>query len=67
MSPIYPVESTSTDENGHYEMEFTPNEKVLFTIEFSITKDGYVYSHSEFVDEYKANQEINAVLKKDNE
>ena len=66
MSLIIPVTSTKTDENGHYELEIdNPKEDVLYAIDFKITKDGYVYSYSDSVDEYKARQEINAVLKKE--
>jgi hypothetical protein len=59
--PVY------TDENGHYEIEFKPDTAHSFRINFEIVKDGYKYSHSELVDKYKADQEINVVLKKDNE
>ena len=57
--PVY------TDENGHYEIEFKPDTAHSFRINFEIVKDGYKYSHSELVDKYKAYQEINAVLKKE--
>ena len=66
MSMIIPVTSTKTDENGHYELEIdNPQKKVLYAITFEITQDGCHYSYSDFVDEYKAHQEINAVLKKE--
>lgn len=66
MSMIYPVTSTKTDENGHYELEIdNPQKKVVYAIDFKITKDGCYYSYSDFVDEYKARQEINAVLTKE--
>ena len=66
MSMIIPVTSTKTDENGHYELEIdNPQKKVLYAIDFNITQDGCHYSYSDFVDEYKARQEINAVLKKE--
>ena len=66
MSMIYPVTSTKTDGNGHYELEIdNPQKKVVYAIDFEITKDGCHYSYSDFVDEYKARQEINAVLTKE--
>ena len=66
MSMIIPVTSTKTDGNGHYELEIdNPQKKVLYSIDFNITQDGCHYSYSDFVDEYKARQEINAVLKKE--
>ena len=66
MSMIIPVTSTKTDENGHYELEIdNPQKKVLYAINFDITKDDCYYSYSDFVDEYKARQVINAVLKKE--
>ena len=66
MSMIIPVTSTKTDGNGHYELEIdNPQKKVLYAIDFNITQDGCHYSYSDFVDEYKARQEINAVLKKE--
>ena len=66
MSMIYPVTSTKTDANGHYELEINnPQKKVVYAIDFEITKDGCYYSYLDFVDEYKARQEINAVLKKE--
>ena len=68
MSLIIPVTSTKTDENGRYELEIdNPKKDVLYSIQFKITKDGCQYSYSDSVDEYKARQEINAVLKKEGE
>jgi len=65
MSLIIPVTSTITDENGHYELEIdNPKKDVLYAIHFKITKDGYEYSYHGSVNEYKAHQEINVVLKK---
>ena len=66
MSLIIPVTGTKTDGNGHYELEIdNPKKDVLYSIKFTITKDGCLYSYSDSVDEYKARQEINAVLKKE--
>ena len=65
MSMIIPVTSTKTDGNGHYELEIdNPKKDVLYSIKFTITKDGCLYSYSDSVDEYKARQKLNAVLKK---
>ena len=49
---IIPVASAKTDGNGHYELEIdNPKKDVLYAIDFKITKDGCLYSYSNFVDE----------------
>jgi len=62
MSLIIPVTGTTTDENGFYQVEFTPEENETFTMRYTIEKDGYHYQASYGVDKWKAVQEHDVVL-----
>ena len=57
-------EAQQTDENGHYEIAFTPKKDHTYGITYEVTKDGYFYERSWGVDSFVAEQEHNVVLKK---
>ena len=62
-----PVANTHTDENGVYQIEFSPREGQSYSIEFQILKDDYQYYHHHSLDPWEAEQEYNVVLKKSEE
>ena len=59
-----PVANTHTDENGLYQIEFSPKGGQSYSIEFQILKDDYQYYHDHYLDPWEAEQEYDAVLKK---
>ena len=62
-----PVANTKTDENGLYQIEFSPREGQSYRLTFEIKKDDYQYSHKYYLDPWEAEQEYHAVLKKTGE
>ena len=62
-----PVANTHTDENGVYQIEFSPREGQSYSIEFQTLKDDYQYYHHHSLDSWEAEQEYNVVLKKSEE
>lgn len=62
-----PVANTYTDENGVYQIEFSPREGQSYSIEFQILKDDYQYYHHHSLDPWEAEQEYYVVLKKSEE
>lgn len=62
-----PVANTHTDENGLYQIEFSPKEGKSYSIDFQILKDDYQYYHDHSLDPWEAEQEYDVVLKKGDE
>ena len=58
-----------TDENGYYQVGFTPSEDhtITYDVSYEIMIDDYLYYHSYSVDPWVASQEHNVVLKKNAE
>ena len=55
-----------TDENGYYQIGFTPSEDhtITYHVSYEIIIDDYFYYHSYSVDPWVASQEHDVVLKK---
>ena len=55
-----------TDENGYYQIGFTPSEDntITYHVSYKIMIDDYFYYHSYSVDPWVASQEHDVVLKK---
>jgi len=64
MSLIIPVTGTKTDENGFYQVEFTPDEDHTYIMDYEFQKDDCFYKESYHVDKWKPVQEHDVVLKK---
>lgn len=64
MSLIIPMTGTTTDENGFYQVEFTPDEDHTYIIHYEFQKDDCFYKESYHVDKWKPVQEHDVVLKK---
>lgn len=62
-----PVANTKTDENGLYQIEFSPREGQSYRLTFEIKKDDYQYSHKHYLDSWEAEQVCDVVLKKTEE
>lgn len=62
-----PVANTKTDENGLYQIEFSPREGQSYRLTFEIKKDDYQYSHKYYLDPWEAEQVYDVVLKKSGE
>ena len=60
-----PVANTITDDNGLYQIEFSPEEGNSYSLRFETTKDGERYYHRYYLDPMEAEQEYNVVLEKE--
>ena len=65
MSLIIPVTGTITDENGFYQVEFTPEEDHTYIMDYEFQKDDCFYKESYHVDKWKPVQKHDVVLTKD--
>ena len=65
MTYAIPVANAHTDENGFYQVEYSPDERYVYKLLFEANKDGYSYYQSWYgLTKWEAVQEHDEVLKK---
>ena len=68
MTYAIPVANAHTDENGLYQVEYSPDERYVYYLLFEANKDGYSYNQSwHGLTKWDAVQEHDQVLKKSTE
>ena len=68
MTYAIPVANAHTDENGFYQVEYSPDERYVYKLLFEANKDGYSYYQSWYgLTKWDAVQEHDQVLKKSTE